>query len=69
MDERLFPSFKEILAKLWATLRSRKFQAAVAATVIVLLASPLDAAAASKIAAIWIAYIFGVAVEDGLSRR
>ena len=57
---------KEFLTKLFGLLKSRKFWAAVAATIVVVAAGPLDGPAVSKIAAIWIAYIFGTALEDGL---
>ena len=60
--------FKRVVGKIWYTLTSRKFLAAAGATFAVLSNEvPLDPATqATALAGIWIAFIFGTALEDGL---
>ena len=57
---------KDLLAKIFGLLQSRKFWAAVAATILVVNTGGEPADLATKLAGIWIAYIFGTALEDGL---
>jgi len=62
--------FGRVLGKIWYTLTSRKFLAAFGATFVTLGdASIPPEASATAIAAVWIAFIFGTALEDGLKGK
>jgi hypothetical protein len=57
---------KQLADKILAVLKSRKFWAAVTGTLVVLQSGASSEEIATRVAAIWIAYILGTAVEDGL---
>lgn len=65
----IWDGIKRIPKKVVGVLSSRKFVAAAGVTFVILGAGPVDEAAATKLAGVWIAYIFGTAYEDAAQAR
>lgn len=58
-----------LIAMIGSVLKSRKFWAAVAGTIAAFQTGGDPQEIALAIAAVWIAYIFGTAYEDGQQKR
>lgn len=65
----IWDSVKRFFIKAVRLLSSRKFLAAVAATILIFQNGSNLETMLNQIAAVWIAFILGTAVEDGLSNR
>lgn len=65
----IFDGIKRIFTKLVGVLSSRKFLAAIGATVVLMQSGADIPTISGGIVTIWVAFILGTALEDGLTRR
>ena len=65
----IWDGVKRIFTKIVGVLSSRKFLAACGATLVLLQSGSDVSTVSGGIVTIWVAFILGTALEDGLTRR
>ncbi len=67
--ETILSNLRELVGKVFGVLKSRKFLAAIGASIVLATSDAELAALVDGLVKIWMVYIGAVALEDGLSNR